>query len=137
MAEVKLICDVFVPGRPVPKARARVRRTKSGAAYAYNTRATSEAQENIRKHLMAALTGVHLDTQKALQLYVQFLFNGKGREGPHTMKPDCSNLVKLVEDALQPWIGDDCRIYRAGLEKVWTSGREGTLIMLYEVAEEV
>jgi Holliday junction resolvase RusA-like endonuclease len=38
----------------------------------------------------------------------------------HTTRPDCSNLVKLVEDALQPWaIADDALVVRIAASKCY------------------
>lgn len=43
----------------------------------------------------------------------------KRREGPHTVKPDLSNVVKAVEDAL---FLNDQQIYTTTSEKFWSNG---------------
>jgi len=41
------------------------------------------------------------------------------RYGPHTIKPDASNILKAIEDAL--FLNDQV-IYSASCEKVWANG---------------
>ena len=96
-----------IPGNPVPKARPRV--TKSG--HAYTPKKTSDYEKLVQIYAKQAMAGMN-PTTEAVRLTVRAFFpipkswtkakKEKALNGDlkHTTKPDLSNIVKAVEDAM-------------------------------------
>lgn len=116
--------------RPQGKARARV----LSSGWAYTPAQTVEAEGAIRlawlaQHGRSALKAYHTDTPLALEVTAVFERPQSGprsakRGGAHTVKPDASNILKLIEDALNrvAW-WDDAKITCIRIEKRYV--REG------------
>ena len=119
-----------VPGQPVGKARARV--TRHGT---YTPATTVGYEERIivaAREAMFDAPAVKPPPGTAIHLYAQFLFEipaswskAKRRRlmgEPHLQKPDWDNLGKAVSDALTGVVyWEDCKVWRAVIEKYWTS----------------
>lgn len=103
--------EFFVPGKPVPKARARVVRMKSGGMRSY----TPEATANYELHVKWQAAGVMLGRpplegplrmQLIICLPVPASWSRKKTDAAieglvlPTVKPDASNIQKAIEDAM-------------------------------------
>ena len=130
---MKTILSLHIPGTPKAKDRPRVLRTKSGASYAYNTKQTVLAEEALRQHLMVALRGWQAQPGKSygLKAFFSFPAEGKGHSpgAPQTSKPDLDNLLKLVLDALKPWV-DDAQVSRIEAQKLYGSDGKTELLLV-------
>ncbi len=134
-----------VPGQPVAKARARTVRTKSGASRTFTPAATVAFEDRVR--MAARVVGVRPVTGP-LCMTVLFLFScPKSRhrkrtprqQEPKTTKPDLSNLLKSVEDALNGIAyQDDAQLVRVVVEKHWAAQGEQprTVIAIRCITEE-
>jgi len=118
-----------IPGDPVPLARCRVMRTKTGALTFY------DSQKNLK-----VCAGIYLQQQHdennqfsgPVSLDVTFyVYLPQHRrktdprcEGyPHSYKPDLSNLLKFIEDLItdvEIW-KDDCIIAHINARKIYSS----------------
>lgn len=91
-----------VPGPPVPKARPRTVRTKSGRTVTYTPGETVLYENRVRAAAHAVAPGELLDGP--VRLEVMFLFaRPKSRPKKHRypdVRPDLENLLKAVMDAL-------------------------------------
>jgi Holliday junction resolvase RusA-like endonuclease len=122
-----------VPGDPVPQPRPRVT-TRGGFGRAYTP--TSHPINVYRQAIaMAATAAGAMPTDRApLTLIVDLVFarpkshyrkSGLRDDAPKLPRPDCSNCVKGIEDALNgiAWI-DDTQVGKVIVEKTWgTEGR--------------
>lgn len=133
--------EFVVPGKP--RAWMRVKRGRNGQAY--DPPENREAKERIA--WLAKTAGVQ-STEEAVVLWLHFLFrrpkshlkkDGTLRSSAprkHTIDPDTSNLVKLVEDGL---IGvayrDDCQVSSVHAEKVWVTDSDSMTIVVIESEE--
>lgn len=130
----------FVPGKPVGKGRARS--TRSGRHY---TPAKTVQYENlIAYHASQAMQGqsLHAGPLK-LQLLIDFdvpaSWSRKKREQAMsgalrpTKKPDCSNILKAAEDALNQVVYvDDVQIVYGVFEKRYRE-RAGITVLLESI----
>lgn len=124
--------QITVPGVPVPKARPRITRT----GHAYTPKRTAEYEKRIS--LFAGremrINGIQ-PLEKAIRLTVTAVFavpkswtkakREKALSGglKHTSRPDLSNIVKSVEDALNGVVyDDDSQI--CGIQCIKTYGEE-------------
>ena len=83
--------------------------------------------------------------QGAVALYVDFVFPWRKSEPkrrlalgrvPHTSRPDCSNLIKMIEDVLTKlrfWADDSC-IAQLTISKAW-GDRVGISVQIRQIAE--
>ena len=124
-----------VPGQPVGKARPRFTRT----GHAYTPKKTTDYEAAVRKAFRIAYPN-HEPFTGAVSIEVYAFFaippswpkwkREKAAEGqvPHLSKPDGSNVLKGVEDAIGPRrhgrkvipglaYGDDSQITDAGIQK--------------------
>lgn len=98
-----------IPGTPVAKARPRVTRT----GHAYTPKKTSDYEKLVKVYAIKTMTEHGLKpTEEAIRLDVQAFFpipaswtkakKEKALNGDlkHTTRPDLSNIVKAVEDAM-------------------------------------
>jgi len=123
---------LFVPMKPVPKARARV--TRSGHAYTPAT--TVAAEKLIRGYFKLKYPG-YVPLQEvplAVDVLVFFLrpkCRKKLDEKYHTVKPDADNLCKLPCDALNgiAWV-DDCLIAELSCSKIYCDDEEKQGILI-------
>lgn len=99
-----MIRTITVAGTPVPKARPRFSRARTGRAFAYTPKSTQEAEARIRAAWIKEYGTQPLDG--ALRMTVMFSMPiPKSRRDikpgdMHTSRPDLDNLLKLVQDAL-------------------------------------
>ena len=109
---MKLIARFTIPGRPIPKARARVRMTQRGP-YAYTPKKTADAEMLVCGYAVQAMQGYHTDGP--VELYCRFFFTSNPRteveiwesDYTGTIPPgDADNMVKLVADSLAPFFND-------------------------------
>ena len=114
--------SITVPGEPVAKARPRF--TKNG--HVYTPKKTAVYEQVIGLHARAAMKG-HKILTGPIRLSVNAFFGipkswnlkqkTKAMSGAlrHTKKPDLSNIIKSVEDALNGIVyADDAQIDRYG-----------------------
>ena len=83
--------------------------------------------------------------QGAVALYVDFTFPWRKSEPkrrialgrvPHTSRPDCSNLIKMIEDVmtkLRFWTDDSCVAYLS-ISKSW-GDKVGISVQIRQIAE--
>jgi Holliday junction resolvase RusA-like endonuclease len=104
---------LVVYGHPVPKARARVVRTKNGKTVSYTPGKTADWENSIRAQALACRPETLLDGPLALEVTFYLL---RPRSRPKRdrfpdRKPDLDNLLKAVKDALNGVVWtDDSRI---------------------------
>jgi len=106
MISHSLAFECFVPGRPVPLARAMVVAGRGGRARGVTPERSRDAlgavATAVRRALIArGLTAPLFAAGSPVRIDLTFVFAGNkvdnGRH--HVGKPDLTNLVKLVEDA--------------------------------------
>lgn len=107
--------QITIPGRPVPKARPRV--CKNG--HTYTPERTKNAEETMQWHIKQVLKDIVITKPVILRAYFNFR-SAKNAGDPHTIRPDLDNLVKLVCDALLPWLSDDAIITEIHARKIYT-----------------
>lgn len=113
---------LVVYGNPVPKARVRVVRTKSGKTVSYTPHKTESWEDSIRIQALQDRPAKLLDGPLALEV-IFYLLRPKSKpkrvKYPDT-KPDLDNLVKSIKDALEGVIyTNDSRIVREVIEKCY------------------
>lgn len=120
--------SITVPGEPVAKGRPRFTRT----GHVYTPKKTAIYETAVRMSVMAAMKG-HKIVTGAVRLTVTAFFpipasyplskKAKAKAGilRHTKRPDLSNVVKAVEDALNG-IGyaDDAQIVSLIAKKAYS-----------------
>ena len=129
---MKTILSLDILGTPKAKDRPRVKQRKDGSYYGYTPPGTERAEEALRQHLMIALRGWQAPPDKSYGLKAFFSFPaGKGHSpgAPHTSKPDLDNLLKLVLDALKPWV-DDAQISRLETQKLYSQEGKTELLLV-------
>ena len=84
--------------------------------------------------------------QGAVALYVDFVFPWRKSElkrrlalgrVPHTSRPDCSNLIKMIEDVLTKlrfWTDDSC-IAQLTISKAW-GDRVGISVHIEQITKD-
>jgi len=84
--------------------------------------------------------------QGAVALHVDFIFPWRKSEpkrrlalglAPHTSRPDCSNLIKMIEDVmtkLQFWTDDSC-IAKLTVSKAW-GDKVGISVSIQQITED-
>jgi len=119
--------NTFISMKPVPQKRHRFGR---GNVYDPCKRIkiaiAKEVQENWTEPIM---TG-------AVTLTVEFRFHRSKSctELFHVKTPDTSNLLKLIEDALNGVVWkDDSQIYKIVAQKRYTTEEEGVFIEAFEI----
>ena len=123
------IFEIFIPMYPVAKARARV--TKKG--FAYTPKKTKLAETEIKYFILQKKPILF---ERELPLKAEFVFQfKKPKSAPKyrlfpTVKPDCSNFLKLAEDAMNGvCYVDDCQLVDISVKKFY-SDCEGIYIKL-------
>lgn len=147
MTASRLLFHFSIPATPVPKGRTRstVRRGKGGAPIlvngqpivaTYTPEATRDFEALVKHFASQAMKGSDpLDCP--VDLLVEFRFRVPASWPKwkvdlaatgvlhHTKKPDCSNLVKAIEDACNGVLfRDDGQVVGMAVDKVWTTGAE-------------
>ncbi|MFO0271525.1 MAG: RusA family crossover junction endodeoxyribonuclease [Gemmatimonadota bacterium] len=91
-----------IPGKPQAKGRAR---TKPGSGRPYTPRTTASFERYVQQ--LAVLARVPKATGP-VRMEIDFKFRrARKSAGHHTARPDLSNLVKAIEDALNTIAYDD------------------------------
>jgi Holliday junction resolvase RusA-like endonuclease len=107
------VVSIIIPMTPVPKGRPRMTRT----GIAYTPSKTREAE----KFIKTFLTGYPMfpaDVPLAMTVDFYMTRPKSAKRIHHTVKPDCSNLVKTVEDAANGILyHDDAQITRLLIRK--------------------
>lgn len=105
--------SIVVRGHPVPKARARTVRTKTGQTVSYTPKKTAKWEDSIREQALACCPDKLMDGPLVLEATF-YLLRPKSRpkrERWPDRRPDLDNLVKSVKDALNGIVWtDDARI---------------------------
>lgn len=120
-----------VLGEPKGKGRPRVS-TRNGFARAYTPKDTAN-YENLVRYTYQSDVGVMLQGDITARITAYFPIpksvSKKQRQAmldgviPHTKKPDCDNIAKIILDSLnEVAYNDDKQIYRVTVEK-WYSDR--------------
>lgn len=130
---------ITITGRPQPKQRPRVVRTRSGAAITYTPDKTRTAERQIA----AEWTEAHGRTPLSGHLTIDMTFGmpiptswSKTRQAQadgdyHSGRPDIDNLVKTVLDALNGIAySDDGQVASIRASKYWTTGTGYTEITI-------
>ena len=117
---------------PVPKARARTVRTRSGAVFSYTPAKTAHAENLIRDRVMAM--GQHFDANIPVKLTATF-YREKPKSTPKKVtlpitRPDWDNYAKLLTDALEKYVySNDSQITTAIIKKRFGSPPRIELIL--------
>lgn len=142
-----LLHHFLIPATPVAKGRARTRvvKTKGGKAFAshYTPAETRDFERLVKDYARQAL-GDAQPLACPVDLLVEFRFaipdswpkwkRELAADGlvHHTKKPDCSNLVKAIEDACNGVLWkDDGQVVGSIQDKVWTTGPECIAVHVY------
>lgn len=145
-----LLFHFAIPATPVAKGRARTRvvKAKSGKTFAshYTPAETRAFEDLVKDHAARAMGGAD-PLGCPVDLLVEFRFRipdswpAWKRELAtaglvhHTKKPDCSNLVKAIEDACNGVLWkDDGQVVGSIQDKVWTTGAEAIVVHVYQRA---
>lgn len=160
MNPARLLFRFFVPGVPVAKGRARatVRRGRGGKVIMtkqgqpiignYTPAATRNFEAVVKDLALAAIGGPDVQPiSEPIDLLVEFRFPIPESWPPwkrqaaadgrlcHTSKPDCSNLVKAIEDACNKVLFvDDGQIVGSAQDKLYTTGAPCVLVAGYRRA---
>lgn len=150
MKESRLLFHFTIPATPVAKGRARssARVGANGKAFArhYTPAATRNFEALVKDFAQQAMKGGDPLTCP-VDLLVEFRFRvpdtwpkwkaDLAATGTlhHTKKPDCSNLVKAIEDACNGVLfRDDGQVVGMVVDKVWTTGAECIVVHGYRRA---
>lgn len=121
---------ITIPGVPVAKGRPKAVRMGKTGIRMYTPAKTADYEASCRTAAMVAMQGkaplagalfvsfvLHMPIPASLSLKKQVALNGK----PHVKKPDASNVVKAVEDALNGVVWhDDSQIAHLSVQKVYS-----------------
>ncbi len=130
-----MICEFFVPGKPVPKARARVVRRGNGVG-SYTPEATVNYESMVKVLAMNAMGGrppvlepiaLHLSINVAPLASWSYKRRESALWGEFmpTKKPDMSNILKSIEDGMNRVVyHDDSQICTVAVFKRYAD-REG------------
>lgn len=126
--------EFFVDCRPVPKARARVVRSRKGSVRAY-TPATTVQMEALVKAAYFKQCGLrYFDRLKSLRLTLEVVCPGRGNQS--AIRGDADNYHKVVADALNKVAYfDDVQIVEwAGVKRRAAKGEKtGVLVRIETV----
>jgi Holliday junction resolvase RusA-like endonuclease len=123
--------EFFVAGKPVPKARARVVR-HNGITRSYTPEESLNYELLVRYAAAQAvkMTPPHLGPMRLdmiICLPVPASWSQKKKDAAYlgkvlpTVKPDASNILKSVEDAMNNVVyKDDCQLCEISLRKVYS-----------------
>lgn len=142
-----LLLHFSIPATPVAKGRARstARVGANGKAFAkhYTPAATRDFEALVKDFAQQAMKGGDPLTCP-VDMLVEFRFRipdswpkwkadlAAAGLVHHTKKPDCSNLVKAIEDACNGVVWkDDGQVVGAIQDKVWTTGAEAIVVHVY------
>lgn len=135
---------INISGAPVPKARPRAAKTKTGKPYVYTPRKTKDFEYKVRQRAEEIF---ERPLQGPISLKINFYLPRpkrlywKTKPMPavfHTVVPDADNLAKSVIDAaLGVAYLDDGQISRLFIQKMYHAGDEGpkTIIEIEELTE--
>jgi Holliday junction resolvase RusA-like endonuclease len=109
--------SIIIPMEPVAKGRARVC-VRNGRAFAYTPAKTAQAEKDIQAFLTGyPMFAAGVPLAMTVTFYMTRPKSAKKRLYP-TVKPDCSNLIKTVEDAANGRLyHDDAQIIRLLIRK--------------------
>lgn len=144
----RLLFHFIIPATPTAKGRARSRivhgKGKTFASH-YTPAATRDFEALVKDFAAQAIGGDPLTVP--VDLLVEFRFRipdswPKWKRDlaaaglvHHTKKPDCSNLVKAIEDACNGVLfRDDGQVVGCVQDKVWTTGAECIVVHVYRRA---
>ena len=142
-----MICAFTVDGKPASRGSKRAVRTKSGKINLIDNAASYVYMDAIRLKAKVAMAGrLPVDGPVVLYWVARFTrpkshYRRSGELRPdapvyHTNVPDCSKVVRGVEDAMAKIVyADDRQIvsYAPGHGKQWTCGPSHTEIALFAV----
>ena|ERR1700722_6975990 len=133
------IIKIWIPGKPVPKARPRL--SKYGI---YTPKSTTDYEIWVANHVHKAI--IERYEQKNFPLYcgvklvIIFYFQVKKKEDkefvcedfPHIVRPDIDNLEKSIMDGLNRGIlKDDCQVHEVHKKKRFTIREPGVLLEIH------
>jgi len=115
---------------PVAKARAKTAFT-NGIIRTYTPARTKKAEDAIKKDIKALIEAgkvMPFPARTSLKLVVTFyrcksMWQPKYVDMPY-IKPDLSNLIKLVEDSLQSIVPNDAQVTTIIAKKRWTKSSQ-------------
>lgn len=121
---------ITIPGVPVAKGRPKAVRMGKKGIRMYTPTKTASYEATCRTFAMVAMAGraplrgpllvtffLYMPIPSSLSMKKQVELNGK----PHVKKPDASNIVKAVEDALNGIVWhDDSQIAHLSAQKVYS-----------------
>lgn len=150
IAPDSLLLTFTIPATPVAKGRARstARVGANGKAFAkhYTPAATRNFEAMVKDFATQAMRGAEPMTAP-VDLLVEFRFRippswPKWQQEMahacllhHTKKPDCSNLIKAIEDAMNGVVwADDGQVVGSIQDKIWTRGAECIVVHVFRRA---
>ncbi len=126
---------VFVPGKPIAKARARSF-VRGGKIMHYTPKQTRDYEQEIAITIRNAMIKHRIATVlDPIGLSVDALFPRPKRAhgSANTSKPDIDNVLKSVMDGIKRggFVRDDCQIVDVHAKKMWCDpGHQGVMITL-------
>ena len=143
---LELVVEFSVPGRAASRGSKRAFRTKSGRINLVDNKRSYEYMDAIKKCARAAMAGrPAVDGPVLLEWSAYFARPkchyrkaGLKPDAPiyYTQTPDCSKIVRAIEDAMTGVVyGDDKQIvgYLPELNKHWCEGEPWTLIKVWKL----
>jgi len=134
---------LVIPGPPRGKGRHRAVRTKDGGIRTYTDDATMRAEDRVRAAWVEC-GRPWVDGPLVMRVEVtverpgsHWRVNGElsavGKRAPYpTRRPDLSNVMKMVEDALNGCAyKDDAQIVEARLTRRWARRGHGESVLVY------
>lgn len=132
---VRLAFEFTFAGKPQAKERPRLGRGNT----VYTPRSTQEAEARLARFAEQLVAYKRARQFAGVPLFVQYIFlleRPRSNKSPFPIvRPDCDNMEKLVNDALNCVIWDDDSCIIGGMPvKLWSpDGRPRTIIRVYEV----
>lgn len=124
-AEGDLLVEFTVPGAPAPKQRPR--RARHGRFY--TPRPTTQAEDRVQAAARSAWAGRYTKPHTGFVVLEAVFWL------PSKRRVDLDNLVKLVTDALMPYVlADDSQIWGLAAHKAFSRHDPRTEVRIYTLA---
>jgi Holliday junction resolvase RusA-like endonuclease len=133
MAEVRKFYVISIPGKPQGKGRHRSFVTKSGKIGSYTPQTTRAYEELVAWTWKSKYKGTTLAGPLGMEITIMKKANKKNIGEYCTVRPDGSNVLKIIEDGLNGIAyHDDSQIVKGSFLKVYALD-EAVLVYLWEI----